>query len=150
MFAFMCIDYCKGMPGIGIKLAHKLVRLHHTPLKIFSTLCAVLGRMLSDFKEKFFIVFHTFRHQRVFCPLKQQIETLWPIAGSNDGSNKEWPFLGKYIVLGITIRIANGTLHPSIKIPWYKALKSHHGHKSMPTKDNKMTICCRSSANPDT
>ena len=32
MFVFMCIisgcDYCKGVPGIGIKLAHKLVRVH--------------------------------------------------------------------------------------------------------------------------
>jgi hypothetical protein len=54
------------------------------------------------------------------------METIWPIAGSNDGSNKEWPFLGKYIVPGIAIRIADGTLHPSRKFPWDKALKSHH------------------------
>jgi hypothetical protein len=69
MFAFMCIDYCKGVPGIGIKLAHKLVRLHHTPSKNFSTLRAA-GRMLPGFEEKFFIGFCTFHYQRVFCPLK--------------------------------------------------------------------------------
>jgi hypothetical protein len=51
----------------------------------------------------------------------QQMETLWPSTGSNDGSNKEWPFLGKYIVTGIFTRIANGTLHPSRKIPWDEA-----------------------------
>jgi hypothetical protein len=28
------------VPGVGIKLAHKLVRLHRTPLKIFSALRA--------------------------------------------------------------------------------------------------------------
>jgi hypothetical protein len=40
MFAFMCINYCKGVPGIEIKLAHKLV---------FSALRAA-GRMLPDFE----------------------------------------------------------------------------------------------------
>ena len=150
MFVFMCIisgcDYCKGVPGIGIKLAHKLVRVHRTPSKIFSALRAA-GRMPPDFEEKFFIAFRTFRHQRVFCPSKQQIETLWPIAGSNDGSNEEWPFLGDYIVPQIAIRIADGTLHPSKKIPWDEALKSHHGSESMPAE---VEVCQRSFANPNT
>ena len=153
MFVFMCIisgcDYGKGVPGIGIKLAHKLVRVHRTPSKIFSALRAA-GRMPPDFEEKFFIAFRTFRHQRVFCPSKQQIETLWPIAGSNDGSNEEWPFLGDYIVPQIAIRIADGTLHPSKKIPWDEALKSHHGSESMPTEVDEMAVCQRSSANPNT
>ena len=150
MFVFMCIisgcDYCKGVPGIGIKLAHKLVRVHRTPSKIFSALRAA-GRMPPDFEKKFFVAFRTFRHQRVFCPSKQQIETLWPIAGSNDGSNEEWPFLGDYIVPQIAIRIADGTLHPSKKIPWDEALKSHHGSESMPTE---VEVCQRSFANPNT
>ena len=153
MFVFMCIisgcDYCKGVPGIGIKLAHKLVRVHRTPSKIFSALRAA-GRMPSDFEEKFFVAFRTFRHQRVFCPSKQQIETLWPIAGSNDGSNEEWPFLGDYIVPQIAIRIADGTLHPSKKIPWDEALKSHHESESMPTEVDEMAVCQRSSATPNT
>ena len=153
MFVFMCIisgcDYCKGVPGIGIKLAHKLVRVHRTPSKIFSALRAA-GRMPPDFEKKFFVAFRTFRHQRVFCPSKQQIETLWPIAGSNDGSNEEWPFLGDYIVPQIAIRIADGTLHPSKKIPWDEALKSHHESESMPTEVDEMAVCQRSSATPNT
>ncbi|KAL3795487.1 hypothetical protein ACHAW5_002454 [Stephanodiscus triporus] len=150
MFVFMCIisgcDYCKGVPGIGIKLAHKLVRIHRTPSKIFAALRAA-GRMPPDFEEKFFIAFRTFRHQRVFCPSKQQIETLWPITGSNHGgSNGEWPFLGEYVEPHVARKIADGTLHPSKKIPWQEALKRHHECESMPTEvDRRM-----SSVNPDT
>lgn len=129
MFVFMCIivgcDYCKGIPGIGIKLAHKIVRVHRTPSKIFNAL-RVANRMPPDFEEKFFIAFRTFRHQRVFCPSKQQIETLWPITGVNDyhhGSVNEWSFLGDFIEPHIARGIANGTLHPKLHIPWDEALK---------------------------
>ncbi|KAL3823288.1 hypothetical protein ACHAXA_003436 [Cyclostephanos tholiformis] len=144
MFVFMCIisgcDYCKGVPGIGIKLAHKLVRIHRTPSKIFSALHAA-GRMPPNFEEKFFIAFRTFRHQRVFCPLRKQVETLWPIDGSNGGSDGEWPFLGNYIEPHLARRIANGTLHPSKKIPWDEALKRHHDKGSLLSERNEMGSC---------
>ncbi len=129
MFVFMCIisgcDYCKGLPGIGIKLAHKLVRVHRTPSKIFSALNAA-NRMPPDFEDQFWIAFRTFRHQRVFCTSKQQIETLWPIDGSNHEAtpNRVWPFLGEYIEPNVARKIADGTLHPSLKITWDEALKS--------------------------
>ncbi|KAL7551438.1 hypothetical protein ACHAWF_015484 [Thalassiosira exigua] len=142
MFVFMSIisgcDYCKGVPGIGIKLAHKLVRVHRTPSKIFSALRAA-GRMPPDFEEKFWIAFRTFRHQRVYCPVKQQIETLWPIAGSNHdaGSNEVWPFLGEHVEPGIANGIANGTLHPSKKIAWDEALTSEHDNGKMRTQSER-------------
>ena len=139
MFVFMCIisgcDYCKGVPGIGIKLAHKLVRVHRTPTKIFSALRAA-GRMPPDFEEKFFIAFRTFRHQRVFCPLRKQVETLWPIDTSNGDSDDEWTFLGECIDPQLARRIADGVLHPSKKIPWDEALKSQHENK-----DNEVAGC---------
>ena len=128
MFTFMCIisgcDYCSGVPGIGIKLAHKLVRIHRTPSRIFSALRAA-GRMPTEFEEQFWVAYRTFRHQRVFCPSKQQIETLWPIAGSNHNAspNEVWPFLGEYVESTLAIQIANGELHPTRKISWSEALK---------------------------
>ena len=127
-FLFMCIlsgcDYCRGIPGIGIKLSHKIVRVHRTPSKIFSAL-RVAGRMTRDFEDKFWIAFRTFRHQRVYCPTKQQIETLWPIVGSNHGAdpNEIWPFLGGYIDPRIATKIADGTLHPATKTDWRIALR---------------------------
>ena len=141
MLVFICIisgcDYCKGVPGIGIKLAHKLVRIHRTPSKIFSALRAA-GRMPLDFEESFFIAFRTFRHQRVFCPEKQQIETLYPIAGSNHRTdpNEVWPFLGEYIEPTIASKIADGSYHPSLKIPWSEALKQQqHVYQSSAVND---------------
>lgn len=130
MFVFMCIisgcDYCKGLPGIGIKLAHKLVRVHRTPSKIFSALNSA-GRMPPGFEETFWIAFRTFRHQRVFCTSKQLIEPLWPIDGSNHENvpKKVWPFLGEYIEPHIANKIVDGNLHPSMKIAWEEALKIH-------------------------
>ena len=72
--------------------------------------------MPPDFEEKFFIAFRTFRHQRVFCPLRKQVETLWPIDTSNGDSDDEWTFLGEYIDPQLARRIADGVLHPSKKI----------------------------------
>ena len=148
MFVFMCIisgcDYCKGVPGIGIKLAHKIVRVHRTPSKIFNALRAA-NRMPPDFEEKFFIAFRTFRHQRVFCPSKQQIETLWPITSVNDYPNEEkWPFLGGLIEPNIAQGIADGTLHPKLHIPWDEALKVVGENTISATKvDDEMTSMIR-------
>eukprot|EP00984_Skeletonema_dohrnii_P001549 scaffold486_cov148-Skeletonema_dohrnii-CCMP3373.AAC.30 len=131
MFVFMCIlsgcDYCDGIPGIGIKLAHKIVRVHRTPSKIFTAL-RVAGRMTREFEDAFWIAFRTFRHQRVYCPSKQKIETLWPIVGSNHNAdpNEVWPFLGGHIDPRIASRIADGTLHPATKTDWSSALRQKH------------------------
>ena len=53
-------DYCKGVPGIGIKLAHKLVRVHRTPSKIFNAL-RTAGRMPAGFEDCFWKAYRTFR-----------------------------------------------------------------------------------------
>jgi len=91
-----------------------------------------------DFEESFFIAFRTFRHQRVFCPEKQQIETLYPIAGSNHRTdpNEVWPFLGEYIEPSIASKIADGSYHPSLKIPWSEAFKQQQPtHQSNAVND---------------
>ncbi|KAL7466777.1 hypothetical protein ACHAXS_007063 [Conticribra weissflogii] len=136
MFVFMCIisgcDYCNGVPGIGIKLAHKIVRAHRTPAKIFNAL-RVAGRMPPDFEEKFWIAFRTFRHQRVFCLSKGLIEPLWPISGSKHSSNENnlWPFLGNHIENHMAREVAEGLLHPSKKIPWSEVNEAVVGNDSI-------------------
>ena len=133
MFVFMCIlsgcDYSKGVPGIGIKLAHKVVRVHRSPSKIFSALRSA-GRMPRGFEEEFWIAFRTYRHQRVFCPSKQQIEPLFPIPASNYDAHaiEAWPFLGEHIEPHVAARIADGTFHPSKKVEWNSALKGCMGY----------------------
>lgn len=131
MFVFMCIlsgcDYCKGVPGIGIKLAHKIVRVHRSPSKIFSALKAA-GRLPLGFQDEFWVAFRTFRHQRVFCPSKQQMEPLFPIPGTKHDPMRVWPFLGEYVEPDIAAKIADGTFHPEKKIVWEKTLKDGINH----------------------
>lgn len=127
MFVFMAIlsgcDYCKGVPGIGIKLAHKLVRVHRTPSKIFNAL-RTAGRMPRDFEDCFWKAYRTFRHQRVFCPSKQVVEPLWPIPSSHTSPSGGdlWPYLGEEVDPHVAAKVADGTLHPSSKQPWAEAL----------------------------
>lgn len=135
MFVFMCIlsgcDYSKGITGLGLKRAHKIVRLHRNPSNIFCAL-RIAGKMPRGFEDEFWVAFRTFRHQRVFCPSKQQIEPLYPIPGSAHDSNplEVWPFLGEYIEPRIAAQIANGTLHPSTKMHWDVARKGSTMNKS--------------------
>jgi len=142
MFVFMCIisgcDYCKGVPGIGLKLAHKIVRVHRTPAKIFNALRSA-GRMPPDFEETFWIAFRTFRHQRVFCLSKGLVEPLWPISGSkqNSDENYMWPFLGIHIESNTAREIAEGLLHPCKKIPWSEVTEPVVGSDSINTRTLK-------------
>ena len=120
MFVYMCIlsgcDYCEGVPGIGIQTAHKLVRIHRSPSKIFRSLRAS-GKLPVGFEEAFWVGYRTFRHQRIYCPDKRVIEALFPIQEKGD-HNKMWDFAGGWLEPSIGQGIAEGTLHPSNYIPW--------------------------------
>jgi exonuclease-1 len=120
MFVYMCIlsgcDYCEGIPGIGIQTAHKLVRIHRSPSKIFRSLRAA-GKLPVGFEESFWIAYRTFRHQRIYCPDKRAIEPLFPIQEKGD-HKAMWDFAGPWLEASIGNGIAEGRLHPSKHISW--------------------------------
>lgn len=120
MFVYMCIlsgcDYCEGVPGIGIQTAHKLVRIHRSPSKIFRSLRAA-GKLPVGFEESFWIAYRTFRHQRIYCPDKRAIEPLFPIQEKGDHKTM-WDFAGPWLEASIGNEIAEGRLHPSKHISW--------------------------------
>jgi exonuclease-1 len=66
MFVYMRIlsgcDYCDGVPGVGVQTAHKLVRIHRKPSKIFKSLDAA-GKLPLGSEESFWIAYRTSRHQ---------------------------------------------------------------------------------------
>lgn len=120
MFVYMCIlagcDYCEGIPGIGIKIAHKYVRIHRTPSKIFKALRAA-GKLPVEFEDAFWMAYRTFRHQRVYCAQNRTIENLNPIQEKGD-HNQMWEFLGSWIEPSKAIALAEGKIHPTHLIPW--------------------------------
>jgi 5'-3' exonuclease len=122
MFVYMCIlagcDYCEGIPGVGLQTAHKLVRIHRKPKKIFNAL-KLSGKLPGNFEESFWNAYRTFRHQRVFCPQKREINNLFEIQKQGD-TKKLWDFLGPWIEPSIGIGIAEGALHPREKVAWHK------------------------------
>jgi len=121
MFVFMCIlsgcDYCGGIYGIGISTAHKLVRIHRTPSKIFNAL-KMAGRYSNGFEEEFWMAYRTFRHQRVYCHQSKSIQNLFPIE-SEEGHTKIWDYLGPWFEPHVAMGVADGILHPMSKKPWH-------------------------------
>lgn len=120
MFVYMCIlagcDYFDGVPGVGIQTAHKLIRIHRKPNKIFNAL-KTSGKHFEGFEESFLNAYRTFRHQRVFCSQKRAVDNLFKIKEATD-TDHMWEFLGPWIEPSIGIGIAEGKLHPKEKIPW--------------------------------
>jgi len=125
MFVYMCIlsgcDYCEGVPGIGIKTAHKVVRSHRTPKAIFKVLKAS-AKTPPHFEEEFMNAFRTFRHQRVFCLDKKRMESLHKIdinhLNAGENAHNAWPFLGRWVNDVVAEEIAFGNLHPKHHVAW--------------------------------
>lgn len=126
MFVYMCIlvgcDYCEGVHGVGIKNAHKLVRMHRAPSRIFSAL-EKMGKLKEGFDDEFWRAYYTFRHQRVYCSeseslkmlMKPSSERCWTFGEAGDTA---WDYLGSHLSNKEVKGIAIGTLHPLKKVPW--------------------------------
>lgn len=131
MFVYMCIltgcDYFAGVPGVGIQMAHKLVRIHRTPSKIFDAMKRK-GKWPDGFDDAFWIAYRTFRHQRIFCTETNCIDSLFPIEnnivnGLKVDSDQIWSFLGGTMTSEVALAVANGSLHPKEKRSWNEVLQ---------------------------
>ena len=136
MFVYMCIvngcDYCEGINGLGIKTAHKLVRMHRSPAKIFKALRAA-GRMPVGFEDDFWMAYRTFRHQSVYNPNMERMEPLlpeteivdWTDKATKSGDDPEpSSYLGPLMDAETVKGVAKGILHPAKRIPWSTILAS--------------------------
>ena len=124
MFVYMCIlagcDYCQGIPGIGIKTAHKLVRMNRTPKKILEAL-KLAGTFPKEFEVDFFIAYRTFRYARIYSLESNAMDTLHPLNPCEmlpDQRDSFWDFLGPWRNSSMSTEIANGNLHPKDLSPW--------------------------------
>ncbi|GAB1317608.1 Rad2 nuclease [Madurella fahalii] len=114
MAIFSGCDYLDGINNVGLKKAYRLIRMHKTPERIIKMLRfggkhQVPNSYLEDFKQAEL----TFLHQRVFCPIKQDIVLLTepdPSVNVND-----MPFIGAPVETELARSIAVGDINPITK-----------------------------------
>lgn len=112
-------DYLASINRMGLKSAYRFVRKHKTIEKIL--------RMLSfdgqyhvppGYLEAFHKAELTFLHQRVFCPLKQEVVMMTDLQA--DAQPEDFSFIGGEIEREIAIGVAKGDLDPMTKQPILK------------------------------
>ncbi|KAM7204571.1 hypothetical protein V8F33_001535, partial [Rhypophila sp. PSN 637] len=108
-------DYLKGIDGVGLKTAYRLIRKHKTPERVIKMLQfdgskAVPENYLADFKQAEL----TFLYQRVFCPIKQDIVHLTEPNQSVDITNMA--FIGEAMDTALAQSIAVGDVNPITKM----------------------------------
>ena len=109
-------DYLTNINKMGLKTAYRLVRKHKTIEKILRMLqfdgqYHVPAGYLEAFKKAEL----TFLHQRVFCPLVNDI-VMNTSTGIHD-EPKDFEFIGKAIDQDVARGVAKGDLHPMTKEP---------------------------------
>lgn len=109
-------DYLASINRMGLKSAYRLVRKHKTIEKIL--------RMLSfdgqyhvppGYLEAFYKAELTFLHQRVFCPLKNEVVTMTDL--QTEAQPEDFSFIGGEVEQEIAIGVAKGELDPMTKRP---------------------------------
>ncbi|KAL8937344.1 MAG: hypothetical protein Q9211_003731 [Gyalolechia sp. 1 TL-2023] len=109
-------DYLANINKMGLKTAYRLVRKHKTIEKILRML-QFDGQyhVPTGYLEAFQRAELTFLHQRVFCPIANDIVMMTvPPPGCNDEKLK---FLGVHVEKEIALGVARGDLHPMTKKP---------------------------------
>ena len=109
-------DYLSSIPGMGLKNAYRLVRKY----KNFDKILRVLQfdgkfHVPSGYPEAFQRADLTFLHQRVFCPLKNDVTLLTELeAGSQPD---DFSFVGARVEQHLAAAVAKGDLDPTTKAP---------------------------------
>ncbi|CAK7565318.1 MAG: Rad2 nuclease [Sporothrix epigloea] len=109
-------DYLEGIGNIGLKTAYRMIRKHKSIEKVVRML-----QFEGKFKvsENYLAAFYqaelTFLHQRVFCPVKQELILLSEPTNGLDVD--EMRFIGHKIDNDIARAVAAGDLNPMTKEP---------------------------------
>lgn len=119
MILEMCIlsgcDYLQSLPGMGLKKAHALMKKFKTFDQVIKHL-KYNGIAISPlYEESFKKAILTFRHQRVYNPITEDLVHLSELA---DGVDKDLDFLGPFIPQHTAKGIATGELDPFTKMPF--------------------------------
>ncbi|KAL6721156.1 Rad2 nuclease [Lecanora helva] len=118
-------DYLASISRMGLKSAYRYVRKYKSIEKILQML-AFDGQyhVPPGYLEKFYQAELTFLHQRVFCPVKNDIVMMTDVVqGAQPG---DLSFIGNQLERTVAIGVAKGDLDPMTKqpIPVQSAIKS--------------------------
>lgn len=126
-------DYLPNISGMGLKTAYQLVRKHKSIDRIVRDLAfSKRFQLPARYQESFRRADLTFLHQRVFCPIVNNIVMM---ASFGPGPEPEdFNFIGSDLDQHIAIGVSNGELHPMTKKPM--AVKSMSLNASLtPSKE---------------
>ncbi|KAL8738531.1 MAG: hypothetical protein Q9181_000691 [Wetmoreana brouardii] len=109
-------DYLASINKMGLKTAYRLVRKYKSIEKILRML-QFDGQYYvpAGYLEAFQRAELTFRHQRVFCPIANDIIMMNQLSGSSISENLA--FLGSEVEKEIALGVVRGDLHPTTKQP---------------------------------
>ncbi|KAL3820200.1 hypothetical protein ACJIZ3_006105 [Penstemon smallii] len=118
----MCIlsgcDYLQSLPGMGLKKAHSLIKKFKSHEKVIKHIRYNGVEVTPTYEESFKRAILTFRHQRVYDPVKEDIVHL---SEPTDVIGDDLEFLGPYpfaiISIPVAKGIAQGDLDPFTKLP---------------------------------
>ncbi|OIW26453.1 hypothetical protein CONLIGDRAFT_580770, partial [Coniochaeta ligniaria NRRL 30616] len=116
MAIFSGCDYLDSVSNMGLKTAYRMIRKHKTPEKVIRMLqfdgkFKVSENYLAAFKQAEL----TFLHQRVFCPVKQELVFLTEPDPTLDVENM--PFIGAAVDTALARAVAAGDVNPITKEP---------------------------------
>ena len=109
-------DYLPSITNLGLKTAYQLVRKYKTIERILRML-AFDGKFQipAGYLEAFRKAELTFRHQRVFCPLANELVMMTSLG--NRPEPEDFAFIGKSVDKSIAIGVSRGDLNPMTKKP---------------------------------
>ncbi|KAL8928467.1 MAG: hypothetical protein Q9208_001701 [Pyrenodesmia sp. 3 TL-2023] len=131
-------DYLASIHKMGLKTAYRKVRKYKTIERILRMLqfdgqyCVPAGYL-----EAFRRAELTFLHQRVFCPVADEVVMAAQLPP--DTSIEDLEFLGSHIEREVALGVVNGDLHPMTKRPIVIKSKTPHTPKTPWTNTRRQT-----------
>lgn len=126
-------DYLPNISGMGLKTAYQLVRKYKSIDRIVRDLAfSKRFQLPARYQESFRRADLTFLHQRVFCPIVNNIVMM---ASFGPGPEPEdFNFIGSDLDQHVAIGVSNGELHPMTKKPMAVKIMSLNAQLT-PSKD---------------
>lgn len=109
-------DYLPNIKQIGLKTAYRLVRKHRTIEKVLQMLAFNNQYQIPrGYLESFRKANLTFLHQRVFCPVMNDIVMFTSLG--DEPEPEDFTFIGGSMDQDLAVGVSRGELHPTTKKP---------------------------------